>query len=78
MENKEGKTNKYETEDLTTSVGDNETILNVSSAFFSCSYVGKYGDSHSDVSRDDGSKSTNNESSGCVESAESWLNGEEK
>jgi len=63
---------------LSTSVGDNETLLNIFCALFGCSNVGVNGDSHSDVTRDDGSESTNNEGSSCVEGTELWLNSEEE
>jgi len=78
LENKEGKTNEHEAEDLTTSVSDYESFVNIFSALFCGSHVSVDSDSHTDVPRYDGGESTNNEGSGCVECSESWLNCEEE
>lgn len=78
MENEESKSDKYETKDLTTSVGNNETILDIFSRFFGCSNVSVHGDSHSDVTRDDGGESTNNEGGSSIAGTELWLNCEEE
>lgn len=80
LENEEGKSDEHEAENLTTSVGNNETILNIFSAFFCGSNVGIDGDSHSDVARNDGGESTNNEGNSCVTSpfVFSWLYSEVK
>lgn len=78
LEDEKSESNEHETENLTTSVGDNETLLDIFGAFFGCSNISVHGDSHSDVASQDGGKSTNNERGGCVASTEGWFNCEEK
>lgn len=78
LEDEKGESDEHEAEDLTTSVGNYETLVDIFSALFGGSHVGVDGDSHADVTRDNGSKSTNNEGSGCVEGTELWLNSEEE
>ena len=65
---------KYESEHLTTSVGNDESVGNVSSALFSSSHVGIDSDSHANVTRGDRGNSTDNEGDGSVEGAEGRLN----
>lgn len=78
LEDEEGETNKDESEHLSTSVGYTESILNISSAFFGSSHVGIDCNSHTNISRDDGGESTDNEGSSCVELTEFGLHSEDK
>lgn len=78
LENQKSKSDKCETENLTTSVGNNESVLDIFSAFFCCSNVSVHGDSHSDVASQDGGESTDNESCSGVAGTEVWFNSEEK
>jgi hypothetical protein len=78
LEDEEGKANEDESEDLSTSVGYTESVLNISSAFFGCSHVGIDCNSHTNVSRDDGGESTDNEGSSCVELSQLRFNSEYK
>lgn len=67
------KSDKAETEYLTTSEGNNETSVNTSSAHVSNSGVGVDGNSHSNVSSKDGSAGSSEEGDGSVWEV-SWSN----
>jgi hypothetical protein len=67
LEDQESETDEDETEDLATSVGDDETLVDVISALIGGSHVGEGGNSHTNVACDDRSEATNEEGNRCVE-----------
>ena len=67
LENKESEADENESEDLSTSVGNNEAIMDVVGAFFSGSCVGVDCDSHTNVAWGDWGNTSNNEGNSCVE-----------
>lgn len=78
LEDHKSEANKDEAEDLAASVGNDESVGNISGALFGSSDVGVDGDSHSDVSGEDWGESTNEEGNCSVELAELGLNSEGK
>jgi hypothetical protein len=70
LENKKSEADEAETKDLATSVGNDETLVNIFSAQIGRSNVGEGGDSHSDVACNDRGETTNQEGNGCVELTE--------
>jgi hypothetical protein len=69
LKNQEGKADKDESKDLTTSVGNSESSCDIFSALFGCSHISIDSDSHANVSRENGGETTDDEGNGCVVSA---------
>jgi hypothetical protein len=66
LEDKKGKSNEDESKDLSTSEGDQETLVDVFATHECSSGVGKDSDSHAKVSSEDGGSRSHKESDGSV------------
>lgn len=79
LEDQEGKTDQDEAEDLSASVGNNESVVDVGGALFAGSHVSEGSDLHAKISCEDGCKTSNQEGSGGVGELDSLrLNSEDE